>query len=262
MDPTSTQISTPFATDLLGRFQRNGLMRLPPDEFMLVIRQMGATFSAKECRGVVKHVGTDAHGFVNIHAFCAWFENIENELRLAQSAQNSSASAATGRVAQDDSVLDAHRRQHQHANFATGNAFENVPQLEPHGEDAYGGPQNPLDPEAELGVDVDDRNADGEGEEVDDRVDDQHEHQVQQPRRQPLPHSVQFSQEVHSSDGSSALLGSEGEDKYTLPSHRKLSEREKLMASFRSDLEEVKARLESAPIEYRADVARTPFSSQ
>eukprot|EP00928_Gymnodinium_smaydae_P038110 TRINITY_DN2634_c1_g4_i3.p1 TRINITY_DN2634_c1_g4~~TRINITY_DN2634_c1_g4_i3.p1 ORF type:complete len:250 (-),score=34.95 TRINITY_DN2634_c1_g4_i3:284-1033(-) len=244
-------MSAPFATTLLHRFEQNGWMRLQPGQFLLVVRRMGANFSAKECASVVKRVGTDDQGFVNIHGFCEWFENIENEPRLAQFAQSSSASGAIDRVVEEDSALDAH--PHSLVPSMTGNEFESLSQQDRLGEDVSGElSENAVETETEHNINADAR-SDVEDDEAHDRVGG-----LRQRRREVLNLSVQFNSEVHSDDGLSTNLGSMGEDKFTLPSHRKLSEHEKLMASFRSDLVEVKARLQSGPVEYRADVTRTP----
>eukprot|EP00928_Gymnodinium_smaydae_P038105 TRINITY_DN2634_c0_g1_i2.p1 TRINITY_DN2634_c0_g1~~TRINITY_DN2634_c0_g1_i2.p1 ORF type:complete len:374 (-),score=79.59 TRINITY_DN2634_c0_g1_i2:67-1188(-) len=365
----------PFSSTLLERFQQNGLMRLQPNQFLLVVRRMGARFSSKECAAVVKHVGTDAQGYVNIHGFCQWFENIENELRLSRCAETSQASGQIEGAAQDSSV------DLPSASVASGE-FANVVEHGLLGEDAVGGAsREPVEIEIqhivnvvvhdkveedkvhiinadvhnefriehninlevryeveediaqsinadvhEVNLDVrnavedgethilnadvhnevrneqnlhlDVRNAVEDGEtqilnaDVHDEVGDGEAHYInadvynevrneqdvnadsghneveeeearssvgilRQHRRLPSNRSVQFDPEVQSDDGSLLRLD-EAEDKFTLPSHRKLSEHEKLMASFRADLVEVKARLESGQVKYRQDLVRNP----
>eukprot|EP00928_Gymnodinium_smaydae_P007672 TRINITY_DN12748_c0_g1_i3.p1 TRINITY_DN12748_c0_g1~~TRINITY_DN12748_c0_g1_i3.p1 ORF type:complete len:204 (+),score=26.87 TRINITY_DN12748_c0_g1_i3:64-675(+) len=61
--------------------------------------------------------------------------------------------------------------------------------------------------------------------------------------------TLSFNLRVEADDDSFWALGSE--DKYTLPSYRRLSEREKLMADFRASLNQVKARLEASPVTFR-----------
>eukprot|EP00928_Gymnodinium_smaydae_P037641 TRINITY_DN26097_c0_g1_i1.p1 TRINITY_DN26097_c0_g1~~TRINITY_DN26097_c0_g1_i1.p1 ORF type:complete len:206 (-),score=32.35 TRINITY_DN26097_c0_g1_i1:385-963(-) len=127
-------MSTPFSTTLLDRFQRNGLMRLKPDQFLLAVRRMGANFSAKECACVVKLVGTDAEGFVNIHGFCEWFRDIEKLPRFRRSTESASSSDSNNLVVAENSTSEASQSS------ATRSESENVTQLSPIDEDAAGGP--------------------------------------------------------------------------------------------------------------------------
>eukprot|EP00928_Gymnodinium_smaydae_P002222 TRINITY_DN10785_c0_g1_i1.p1 TRINITY_DN10785_c0_g1~~TRINITY_DN10785_c0_g1_i1.p1 ORF type:complete len:260 (+),score=45.73 TRINITY_DN10785_c0_g1_i1:70-780(+) len=235
-------MATPFSITLLERFQQNGLMRLQPEQFLLVVRRMGANFSAKECASVVKHVGTDAQGFVNIHGFCAWFENIENERRRFHVAEDSSASGAIDGVAEAKFVSEPHAQSLLQS--VTGNEFVSFTQHEPLGAD--GGPSE-IAGEADMEHNM---NPDVRSEVGEDETYDRVGGLLLRPRLN-LDLSVQFDPEVQADDGSVLPLDA---DKCTLPSHRKLSEHEILVASFRSDLAEVKTRLESGPVEYRADL--------
>eukprot|EP00928_Gymnodinium_smaydae_P009399 TRINITY_DN13513_c0_g1_i1.p1 TRINITY_DN13513_c0_g1~~TRINITY_DN13513_c0_g1_i1.p1 ORF type:complete len:208 (+),score=44.18 TRINITY_DN13513_c0_g1_i1:49-672(+) len=63
---------------------------------------------------------------------------------------------------------------------------------------------------------------------------------------EPCRRSLRFSQQVEADDDSFWSLG--GQDKYTLPSHRVLTERERLLAEFRTSLNQVNDRLKSAPV--------------
>eukprot|EP00928_Gymnodinium_smaydae_P001964 TRINITY_DN10701_c0_g1_i2.p1 TRINITY_DN10701_c0_g1~~TRINITY_DN10701_c0_g1_i2.p1 ORF type:complete len:243 (+),score=47.10 TRINITY_DN10701_c0_g1_i2:62-790(+) len=72
------------------------------------------------------------------------------------------------------------------------------------------------------------------------------------------PREAVFNDDVCTSDGSIRLLGRMSKDKYTLPSRRKRTEREKIMESLRSSLNEVKDRLEASPVQFRPDISRVP----
>eukprot|EP00928_Gymnodinium_smaydae_P001963 TRINITY_DN10701_c0_g1_i1.p1 TRINITY_DN10701_c0_g1~~TRINITY_DN10701_c0_g1_i1.p1 ORF type:complete len:256 (+),score=50.47 TRINITY_DN10701_c0_g1_i1:34-768(+) len=76
------------------------------------------------------------------------------------------------------------------------------------------------------------------------------------------PREAFFNDEVRTSDGSIRWLGRISKDKYTLPSRKKRTEHEKFVESLKSSLSEVKARLETSPVQFRPDLSRIPCISE
>eukprot|EP00928_Gymnodinium_smaydae_P018440 TRINITY_DN17017_c0_g1_i1.p1 TRINITY_DN17017_c0_g1~~TRINITY_DN17017_c0_g1_i1.p1 ORF type:complete len:222 (+),score=43.76 TRINITY_DN17017_c0_g1_i1:117-782(+) len=76
------------------------------------------------------------------------------------------------------------------------------------------------------------------------------------------PREAFFNDEVSTSDGSFRVLGRMSKDKYTLPSRRKRTEREKLLESLKSSLNEVKDRMEASPVQLRPDLVRIPVIAE
>eukprot|EP00928_Gymnodinium_smaydae_P069963 TRINITY_DN5391_c0_g1_i1.p1 TRINITY_DN5391_c0_g1~~TRINITY_DN5391_c0_g1_i1.p1 ORF type:complete len:315 (-),score=72.83 TRINITY_DN5391_c0_g1_i1:100-1044(-) len=314
-------MSKPLATRLREAFEAHGALQLPAEHFVIILRSLGATVSAREGKALAKKFRIDPEGHVDVKKFCEWFTGMEQDPRFATPGPTSSASGslenrdearhasdadvgaqpsganfapmAGGEEAQaagqdevhlddDGARQDPHFATQEAPSFAPGSLENNdearlatdadvqeAPSLAPGslenrdearlatdadvgvepsnanlapmsvGEEGHGTGQDEVnvDDDGAVGADGEER---GDGDEEPDGH-----------------HSVTFSREVTADDNSVWSLGDE--DRCTLPSHRRLSEHERLMADFRASLNEVNARLEAAPVAFRGDL-RAPMS--
>eukprot|EP00928_Gymnodinium_smaydae_P059588 TRINITY_DN4296_c0_g2_i1.p1 TRINITY_DN4296_c0_g2~~TRINITY_DN4296_c0_g2_i1.p1 ORF type:complete len:217 (+),score=33.99 TRINITY_DN4296_c0_g2_i1:54-704(+) len=210
---------SPFADSLYEAFEKNKATVLKADHFLIVLRRLGATISAEEGSALIKWLGTDAGGRVDVRKFCSWFDGIEDEAHLPVTLETLHASSPIS--------------------FSTSQATSALLDVELRGEGS--------------GDEVDAEGKETHGDAREDVVEG-----TRRVLRLPPRQALRFDRNVYADDGAVMRLGYAHEDKCTLPSRRKLSEREKLMASLRSSLNDVKARLEVAPIEFRPDVTRNP----
>eukprot|EP00928_Gymnodinium_smaydae_P005684 TRINITY_DN11942_c0_g1_i1.p1 TRINITY_DN11942_c0_g1~~TRINITY_DN11942_c0_g1_i1.p1 ORF type:complete len:235 (-),score=39.95 TRINITY_DN11942_c0_g1_i1:240-908(-) len=217
-------MSKAFADVLYEGFENNAALRLPADHLLLILRRAGATISVSEGAKLIRYLGVDAMGYVDARKFCAWFEGIEQEPRFAKLLQT----ALAPRSADEDAEMTLQpQRESSHsadASDAPSGTYEQG------NEEVHGAPY------------LNDDGADhlvGEGPGGDARE---------------LRHrrSFRFDRHVTSEDGDGWLLASA--DKYTLPVRRRLTEHEKLKASFIHSLNKVKARLELSPVNLRPEL--------
>eukprot|EP00928_Gymnodinium_smaydae_P052117 TRINITY_DN35879_c0_g1_i1.p1 TRINITY_DN35879_c0_g1~~TRINITY_DN35879_c0_g1_i1.p1 ORF type:complete len:235 (-),score=31.58 TRINITY_DN35879_c0_g1_i1:13-669(-) len=217
-------MATPFATRLHETFETHQALCLHADDFLTVLRRAGATISVDEGAALVKKFRKDSGGRVDVQKFCAWFTGIEQEPRFAQTVSTS---------VEHDVSENTHAHLEQSDNeIAESSSDTSGDQSGGLWQGHEGGHNEENADDAHAVGDVEAR-VDGEGDDLGRR-------------------SLRFNRQVMADDDSFWSLGSE--DKYTLPSHRRLTERERLMADFQTALTEVKARLETAPIILRTDL--------
>eukprot|EP00928_Gymnodinium_smaydae_P069964 TRINITY_DN5391_c0_g2_i1.p1 TRINITY_DN5391_c0_g2~~TRINITY_DN5391_c0_g2_i1.p1 ORF type:complete len:227 (-),score=48.63 TRINITY_DN5391_c0_g2_i1:69-749(-) len=221
-------MSKPLATRLREAFEAHGALELPADHFLIILRTLGATVSAKEGKALAKKFRKDAEGHVDVQKFCEWFTGMEQDPRFAKQEPTSSAHGA----------LENRDEAHLVPDVDVGDQPSDA-NLAPMGgpEDGQGAGQDEENLNDEGAVGSEGEGLGATGEDVDSPF---------------ATHSVNFSRQVTADDNSVWSLGSE--DKCTLPSHRRLSEHERLMANFRASLNEVKARLEASPVTFRTDL--------
>eukprot|EP00928_Gymnodinium_smaydae_P069967 TRINITY_DN5391_c0_g5_i1.p1 TRINITY_DN5391_c0_g5~~TRINITY_DN5391_c0_g5_i1.p1 ORF type:complete len:218 (-),score=38.00 TRINITY_DN5391_c0_g5_i1:321-974(-) len=216
-------MSKPLATRLHEAFATHGALQLPADHFLIILRNLGATVSAKEGRALVKQFRKDQEGHVDVQKFCEWFTGMEQEPRFSQSSPTMAAPWALENHGANDPMTSGEVcDQPSNTNEAPNARFQEGP--------------GPYQDE----VDLDDDGAVAEREEG--RV----------AALEEARHSVNFSRQVTADDDSVWSLGSE--DKCTLQSHRRLTEREQLLADFRAALNDVNARLRAGPITLQPDL--------
>eukprot|EP00928_Gymnodinium_smaydae_P016129 TRINITY_DN16010_c0_g1_i1.p1 TRINITY_DN16010_c0_g1~~TRINITY_DN16010_c0_g1_i1.p1 ORF type:complete len:227 (+),score=45.73 TRINITY_DN16010_c0_g1_i1:90-770(+) len=225
-------MSKPLSLRLHEAFEAHGALQLPADHFVIILRSLGATVSAKEGRALAKKFRKDAEGHVvDVQKFCAWFTGMEQDPRFAKQEPTS---LPLGLEDRDDARLvldDDVGVQPSDPNLASMHG----------GEEGHGADQDEanLDDDGAAGFPAE---GFGGGEE--------------DPDRPHMARSVSFSRHVSADDQSVWSLGDE--DRCTLPSHRRLSEHERLMADFRATLHEVKARLDAGAVTYRNDLRSNP----
>eukprot|EP00928_Gymnodinium_smaydae_P069965 TRINITY_DN5391_c0_g3_i1.p1 TRINITY_DN5391_c0_g3~~TRINITY_DN5391_c0_g3_i1.p1 ORF type:complete len:264 (-),score=62.19 TRINITY_DN5391_c0_g3_i1:207-953(-) len=245
-------MSKPLSTRLLEAFEAHGALQLPADHFLIILRTLGATVSAREGAALAKKFRKDAEGHVDVQRFCEWFTGMEQDPRFAEQKPTSlspgalenpdaAGSASDVDVGAQPAEANSSSTEQVEANPGDDGAVELVEEGVGAEDQALGANLPPAEQdEANLG--------DGGAVEF---VEEGPAARYEEPERP----SVSFSRQVTANDDSVWSLGSE--DRCTLPSHRRLSEHERLMADFRASLNEVKARLEASPVTYRSDLRRS-----
>eukprot|EP00928_Gymnodinium_smaydae_P065797 TRINITY_DN4888_c0_g4_i1.p1 TRINITY_DN4888_c0_g4~~TRINITY_DN4888_c0_g4_i1.p1 ORF type:complete len:219 (+),score=32.19 TRINITY_DN4888_c0_g4_i1:65-721(+) len=213
-------MSKTFSTSLYEVFEANGALKMRADNFLTVLRRAGATISLEAGKKLVRYLGMDSEGYVDVRKFSSWFEGIEQEPRFAQRMPRWPAPGAS------ESMVEAPR-------FGD----DGLPCAQPSGESLEG--SDVVHEAAPIEVDVDDNEVGV--------IVRQHDEDREGRRR-----TLSFDRQVTSDDGSEWPL--DDEDKYTLPQRRRLSEHEKLKARFIATLNKVKARLEASPVIFRPEL--------
>eukprot|EP00928_Gymnodinium_smaydae_P006840 TRINITY_DN12436_c0_g1_i1.p2 TRINITY_DN12436_c0_g1~~TRINITY_DN12436_c0_g1_i1.p2 ORF type:complete len:104 (+),score=21.97 TRINITY_DN12436_c0_g1_i1:55-366(+) len=75
-------MSKTFATSIYEEFEKNGALKMRAENFLTVLRRAGATISREEGKKLVRFLGIDPEGCVDVRKFSAWFEGIEQEPRF------------------------------------------------------------------------------------------------------------------------------------------------------------------------------------
>eukprot|EP00928_Gymnodinium_smaydae_P065509 TRINITY_DN48638_c0_g1_i1.p1 TRINITY_DN48638_c0_g1~~TRINITY_DN48638_c0_g1_i1.p1 ORF type:complete len:222 (-),score=46.51 TRINITY_DN48638_c0_g1_i1:141-806(-) len=216
-------MSKPFAARLHDAFEKHAALQLPTDDFVFILRRVDETLSEDVLASLISMFGSDSGARVDVQKFCAWFEDTEPEPHCAQPVLTSSGGDAPGNMAnsQTSPQLDSDVRICVlGADGALRGGCADGKQAGHSEVNAKDGDVEEL-PETGLG---------DSGEEL-------------------CLRSLRFSRQVAADDDSFWSLGSE--DKCTLPSHRVLTEREKLLADFRASLNQVNDRLKSSPVKIK-----------
>eukprot|EP00928_Gymnodinium_smaydae_P065795 TRINITY_DN4888_c0_g2_i1.p1 TRINITY_DN4888_c0_g2~~TRINITY_DN4888_c0_g2_i1.p1 ORF type:complete len:217 (+),score=33.87 TRINITY_DN4888_c0_g2_i1:65-715(+) len=212
-------MSKTFATSLYEVFEENGALKMRADHFLTVLRRAGATISFEEGKKLVRYLGMDSEGYVDVRKFSSWFEGIEQEPRFAQRVPKWSAPSAS------ESMVEAPR-------FGD----DGLPCAQESGESLEG---------SDVVVETDHYKVDHDDDDGGFIIRDDDEDRELRAR------VLSFGRQVTSESGSEWALGDE--DKYTLP--RRLSKHEKLKASFIASLRKVKAHLEASPVTFRPELS-------
>eukprot|EP00928_Gymnodinium_smaydae_P069968 TRINITY_DN5391_c0_g5_i2.p1 TRINITY_DN5391_c0_g5~~TRINITY_DN5391_c0_g5_i2.p1 ORF type:complete len:218 (-),score=25.81 TRINITY_DN5391_c0_g5_i2:321-974(-) len=216
-------MSKPLATRLHEAFATHGALQLPADHFLIILRNLGATVSAKEGRALVKQFRKDQEGHVDVQKFCEWFTGMEQDPRFSQASSSMAAPEASENRNANRSVTNGEVcDQPSYTNEVPNTGFEDRPEA------------------CQSGHDMNDDGAVGYLEEG--RAGYEGLNRI----------SVSFSPQVSADDDSVWSLGSK--DKCTLRSRRRLTEREQLAADFRAALNQVNARLQAGPITLQPDL--------
>eukprot|EP00928_Gymnodinium_smaydae_P014285 TRINITY_DN15206_c0_g3_i1.p1 TRINITY_DN15206_c0_g3~~TRINITY_DN15206_c0_g3_i1.p1 ORF type:complete len:203 (-),score=33.12 TRINITY_DN15206_c0_g3_i1:293-901(-) len=81
-------MATTLATTLHAAFENNRALKLRADHFLIVLRALGTTVSADEGALLIRYLGPDSQGYVDVQKFCVWFEGMEQDPRFAQLLQS------------------------------------------------------------------------------------------------------------------------------------------------------------------------------
>eukprot|EP00928_Gymnodinium_smaydae_P079810 TRINITY_DN63654_c0_g1_i1.p1 TRINITY_DN63654_c0_g1~~TRINITY_DN63654_c0_g1_i1.p1 ORF type:complete len:273 (+),score=47.55 TRINITY_DN63654_c0_g1_i1:90-908(+) len=262
-------------------FKHHRVKRLRADDFLVVLKRMGISLSDQQGSRLVSLLGGSAQRPVEMERFCLWLETKEQKaagssnslLQAEQKAGFSSDHFNSATTVYDSvipgSVLEGEREQD--ASKSSGQYYAGTTETSEPGD-----PQLPgqiADSESDLEDEAGARERGDQEERELLRLQEQlraqeEESEVQEgfavvpasngPQRLRAPRSVLFDQEISTSNGSIYDLGRMSRDKYTLPSRRKKTEREKLAESLRSSLNDLKTRMETTTVHFRPDVSRNP----
>eukprot|EP00928_Gymnodinium_smaydae_P025615 TRINITY_DN20349_c0_g1_i1.p1 TRINITY_DN20349_c0_g1~~TRINITY_DN20349_c0_g1_i1.p1 ORF type:complete len:248 (-),score=35.11 TRINITY_DN20349_c0_g1_i1:41-784(-) len=87
-------MSIPFALKLNRTFERHGVRKLTAEQFLDILRGIGFHMNTDEAAKLVKHLGIDADGCLDMDTFCCRFKGVEDELHDQHSSMTSSGVAS------------------------------------------------------------------------------------------------------------------------------------------------------------------------